>query len=89
MLSLVVSLAVASVLLLALSSLSLRVINNSRVQDIADSAALAGAIGGEQSARVVAAVNGASLCGFIQTSADVAVRVCLGLGTAWSFARSQ
>ena len=89
MLSLVVALAVASVLLLALSSLSLRVINNSRVQKMADAAALAGAIGGEQSARQVAAVNGATLCGFEQTSADVAARVCLGLSAAWSFARIQ
>jgi len=88
-LSLVVSLAFASVLLLALSSFSFRVINNSRVQDIADAAALAGAIGGEHSARQVAAINGATLCGFKQTSINVAARVCLERSAAWSFARSQ
>lgn len=89
MLSLVVSLAVASVLLLTLSSFSQRLINNSRVQDIADAAALAGVVGGEQSARQVAAANGATLCGFKQTSTNVAARACLGLGAAWSYARSQ
>ena len=89
MLSLVVSLAVASVLLLALSSFSLRIINNSRVQNVADAAALAGAIGGEESARQVVAINGATLCGFKQNSAYVAARVCFGRSAAWSFARSQ
>lgn len=89
MLSLVVSLAVASVLLLALSSFSLRVINNSRVQKMADAAALAGAIGGKQSARQIAATNGATLCGFKQTTVTVAARVCLGRNAAWSFARLQ
>lgn len=91
MLTLVVSLGIASATLLALSSFSLRVIHDSRVQDIADSAALAGAfaggIDGEQSANEIATANGATLCGFKQTTNNVAARVCLGSSSAWSFAR--
>ena len=89
MLTLVVSLAVASATLLALSSFSIRVITDSRVQVIADSAALASGIDGKQSANEIATANGATLCGFKQTTETVAARVCLGRSTAWSFARNQ
>lgn len=82
------SLAVVSVLLAGLSSLSMRLVQESRAQIAADAAALAGVIGGESVARRLALMNGANLCEFTSGSI-VSVRVCVGSVTALAFAREQ
>ncbi|MHB1128450.1 MAG: hypothetical protein ACYC06_00135 [Ilumatobacteraceae bacterium] len=82
------SLAVVSILLTGLSSLSIRLVRDSRAQIAADAAALAGVIGGESAAQRLALVNGAVLCEFVRESV-VAVRVCIGSTTARAYAREQ
>lgn len=88
MLALVTSLAVVSVLLTGLSSVSMRLIRDSRAQIAADAAALAGVIGGESAAQRVAAMNGAVLCEYVSEQV-VTVRVCLGPVAAQAYAREQ
>lgn len=87
-LTLVMSLAVVSMLLTGLSSLAMRLIQDSRAQIAADAAALAGVIGGESAARRLAAMNGAVLCNFAREPV-VAVRACIGSESAWAYARKE
>jgi hypothetical protein len=82
------SLAVMSMLLTGLSSLTTRLVRESRAQIAADAAALAGVIGGESAARRLALMNGAVLCEFVSESI-VSVRVCLGSMTARAYAREH
>lgn len=83
-----VSLAVLTMLLTGLSSLTLRLVRESRAQIAADAAALAGVIGGESAAQELALINGAILCEFTSESI-VSVQVCIGSTTARAFAREQ
>ncbi|MEO5974566.1 MAG: pilus assembly protein TadG-related protein [Ilumatobacteraceae bacterium] len=87
-LTLVVSLAVMSVLLSGLSSLTVQLVGETRAQIAADASALAGVIGGEPSAERLALKNGAVLCEFTNDSI-VSVRVCIGSMSARAFAREQ
>ncbi len=75
-------------LLSGLSSLTMRLVRETRAQIAADSAALAGVIGGESAARELALINGAVLCEFTSESI-VSVQVCIGSTTARAFAREQ
>ncbi len=82
------ALGVVSVLLTGLSSVSMRLVRDSRAQIAADAAALAGVIGGESAAQRLAVMNGVVLCGYVNESV-VAVRVCLGPVVAQAYAREQ
>lgn len=83
-----VSLAVLTMLLTGVSSLSMRLVRESRAQIAADAAALAGVIGGESAAQELALMNGATLCEF-RSESIVSVQVCIGSTTARAFAREQ
>ena len=82
------SLAVVSMLLTGLSSLAIRLVDESRAQIAADAAALAGVIGGESAAARLALINGAVLCEFMSESI-VSVQACIGSVKARAYAREQ
>lgn len=82
------SFAMVSLLLTAISSLAIRLVGESRAQIAADSAALAGVLGGESTARRLALMNGAVLCEF-RSDSIVSVRVCAGSKSARAYAREE
>jgi len=84
----VMSLGVVSMLVTGLSSLAMRLVDESRAQIAADAAALAGVIGGESAAQRLALMNGAVLCEFVSESI-VSVQACVGSMTARAYAREQ
>ena len=88
MLTLVMSFALVSVMLTAISSISIRLVDESRAQIAADAAALAGVIGGESAASRLAVLNGAVLCEFTGDSI-VSVRACVGSTSARAYAREE
>ena len=82
------SFAMVSMLLTALSSLAIRLVGESRTQIAADSAALAGVLGGESASERLALMNGAILCEFTSDSI-ISVRVCAGSKSARAYAREE
>ena len=82
------SLAVVSMLVTGLSSLTVRLVDESRAQIAADAAALAGVMGGESAAQRLALMNGAVVCEFMSESI-VSVQTCIGSTTARAYAREQ
>ena len=79
--------ACAGLGIIGLGRLTQEALATSRAATAADAAALAGAHGGPDAARVVAAENGARLVSFTRVSGDVRVVVRRGEATASARAR--